>query len=311
MLSSMITVNRALKSDRLLKATTGLSVAEFNQLVQNFGQELQKAVWIRYEIGVKRGDRERKPGGGRTGNLRSFTEKLFFVLFYFKCYPTFDVLGLLFDLNRSNAHRNIQKLTPILEKTLGKKMVLPKRKISTLEELFEIFPNVKDLFIDGTERPIQRPKDSEKQKENYSGKKKAHTRKNIVITDKNRRIGYLSPPGVGKEHDYGMFKELFPQGIFPKSITLWLDKAFLGVEKDYPEATVMMPRKKPKGKELTDEEKAQNKVISGFRVLVEHAIGGAKRFRITSDKFRNKKDEFNDVAMLISCGLWNYHLKCG
>ncbi len=61
---------------------------------------------------------------------------------------------------------------------------------------------------------------------------------------------------------------------------------------------------------MTDEEKAQNKVISGFRVLVEHAIGGAKRFRITSDKFRNKKDEFNDVAMLISCGLWNYHLKC-
>jgi len=307
----MITVNRALKSDRLMKATTGRSASEFNQLVQNFDQELQKEVWIRYEIGVKWGDRERKPGGGRTGNLRSFTEKLFFVLFYFKCYPTFDVLGLLFDLNRSNAHRNIQKLTPILEKTLGKKMVLPKRKISTLEELFEIFPNVKDLFIDGTERPIQRPKDSEKQKENYSGKKKAHTRKNIVITDKNRRIGYLSPPGVGKEHDYGMFKELFPQGIFPKSITLWLDKAFLGVEKDYPEATVRMLRKKPKGKELTDGEKAQNKVISGFRVLIEHAIGGAKRFRITSDKFRNKKDEFNDVAMLISCGLWNYHLKCG
>nr|AAU84264.1 conserved hypothetical protein [uncultured archaeon GZfos9C4] len=312
MLLSMITVNRALKSDRLMRATTGLSASEFNQLVQSFGQELQKGRWIRYEIGVKRGDRERKPGGGRTGNLRSFKEKLFFVLFYFKCYPTFDVLGLLFDLNRSNACRNVQKLTPILEKTLGKKMVLPKRKISTLKELFEIFPNVKDLFIDGTERPIQRPKDNEKQKEYYSGKKKTHTRKNIVITDKNRRIGYLSPPEVGKKHDYGMFKELFPPPgrLFPKSITLRLDLGFTGVEKDYPEATVMMPRKKPKGKELTDKEKAQNKVISGFRVLVEHAIGGAKRFRITSDKFRNKKDEFNDVAMLISCGLWNYHLKC-
>lgn len=242
--------------------------------------------------------------------MRSFTEKLFFILFYFKCYPTFDVLGLLFNLDRSNACRNVQKLTPILEKVLDKKMELPKRKISTLEELFGIFPNVKDLFIDGTERPIQRPKDSEKQKENYSGKKKAHTRKNIVITDKNRRIGYLSPPEAGKKHDYGMFKELFPHEVFPKSIALWLDLGFTGVEKDYPEATVRMPRKKPKGKELTDEEKAQNKVISGFRVLVEHAIGGAKRFRITSDKFRNKKDEFNDVAMLISCGLWNYHLKC-
>ncbi|HJH26380.1 MAG TPA: IS5/IS1182 family transposase [Methanophagales archaeon] len=308
----MISVNRALKSGRLMRAASGLSAQEFNHLAQSFGQEFQRVGWIRYAREVKRGKRERKPGGGRIGNLRSFADKLFLVLFYFKCYPTFDVLGLLFDLNRSNAHRNVQKLTSILEKTLGKKMSLPKRKVSTLEELFEIFPDVKDLFIDGTERPIQRPKDNEKQKENYSGKKKAHTRKNIVITDKNRRIGYLSPPEAGKKHDYGMFKELFPPpgGLFPESITLWLDLGFTGVEKDYPEATVRMPRKKPKGKELTDEEKAQNKVISGFRVLVEHAIGGAKRFRITSDKFRNKKDEFNDVAMLISCGLWNYHLKC-
>jgi hypothetical protein len=145
-----------LKDDRVIRATIGLSASEFNQLVQSFGQELQKERWIRYEIGVKRGDRERKPGGGRTRNLGSFTEKLFFVLFYFKCYPTFDVLGLLFDLDRSNAFRNVQKLTSILEKVLDKKMVLPKRKISTLEELFDLFPHVKDLFIDGTERPTQR-----------------------------------------------------------------------------------------------------------------------------------------------------------
>jgi hypothetical protein len=106
------------------------------------------------------------------------------------------------------------------------------------------------------------------------------------------------------------FKDLFPPGIFPKDLTLWLDLGFTGVDKDYPEASVMMPKKKPRGKELTDGEKTQNKVISGIRVLVEHAIGGIKRLRITTDKFRNKKDTFNDKAMLISCGLWNYHLIC-
>jgi hypothetical protein len=77
-----------------------------------------------------------------------------------------------FNLNRSNACRNVQKLTPILEKVLGKKMALPNMEINSLEELFEIFPGAKDIFIDGTERPIQRPKDEEKQKESYSGKKK-------------------------------------------------------------------------------------------------------------------------------------------
>ncbi|KAF5437794.1 DDE superfamily endonuclease, partial [Candidatus Methanophagaceae archaeon] len=55
---------------------------------------------------------------------------------------------------------------------------------------------------------------------------------------------------------------------------LWLDLAFIGIDKDYPEASVMMPNKKPRGKELTDEDKVRNKAISGVRVRVEHAIAG-------------------------------------
>jgi len=307
----MLNFDRALNDSRLMKAITGLSAFEFNKLTGSFGQELQNEVWIRYETMVKCGDRERKPGGGRTGNLESYATKLFFTLFYFKCYPTFDILGFLFDLNRSNANRNIHKFTSILEKALGSKMVSPKRKISTLEELLEAFPDVRDLLIDGTERPIQRPKDDEKQKENYSGKKKMHTRKNIIISDKKKRIGYVSPTMNGKRHDYGMFKEEFPPPsvVFPRGMALWMDLGFTGFEKDYPGTLVMMPKKKPKGKELTADANAWNRVVSGFRVLVEHAIGGVKRFGIVSDKFRNRKDEFDDKVMLVSCGLWNYHLK--
>jgi hypothetical protein len=306
----MISVNRTLRSYRLIRATTGLSASEFKSLVESFVRELQKERRIRYERGVEHGFRKRSPGGGKIGTLRAPTEKLFFILFYYKCYPTFDVLGLLFDLDRSNACRNVQKLTVIAENVLGKEMVLPERKISTVEELLELLTDVKDLFIDGTERPIQRPEDRAKQKANYSGKKKAHTRKNLLIADKNRRIGYLSPPAEGKKHDYGMFKELFPPGLFPKSITLWRDRGFTGIKRDYPAARVMMPKKKPKGGALTDVEKARNKAISGFRVQVEHAIGGLKRFGIATEKCRNKDSQFNDRVIAISCGLWNYHLKC-
>jgi len=135
-----------------MKSTTGLSASEFNHLAKSFGQEVENEGQIRYEREVELGNRERKPGGGRIGNLIGASEKLFFILFYFKCYPTFDVLGLLFDLDRSNTCRNVQKLTPIWENVLGKKMVLPSRKINSLDELFEIFQGVKDLFIDGTER---------------------------------------------------------------------------------------------------------------------------------------------------------------
>ena len=131
-----------------MRATTGLSASEFKPLVESFDRELQKERLIRYERGVEHGFRKRRPGGGRIGTLRAPNEKLFFILFYYKCYPTFDVLGLLFDLDRSNACRNVQKLTVIAENVLGKEMVLPERKISTVEELLELFPDVKDLFIE-------------------------------------------------------------------------------------------------------------------------------------------------------------------
>ena len=69
---------------------------------------------------------------------------------------------------------------------------------------------------------------------------------------------------------------------------------------------VIMPKKNPKRKELTADETAWNRIVSGFRVIVEHAIGGVKRFGIVYDKFRNRKDGFDDKVMLVSGGLWNY-----
>ncbi|CEG11618.1 hypothetical protein MSIBF_A1540016 [groundwater metagenome] len=89
-------------------------------------------------------------------------------------------------------------------------MVLPKRQTHTTEELFELFPVVHDLFIDATERQIPRPKNKHKQKENYSGKKKRHTKKNTIISDENREIRYLGPTVEGKKHDYRTFTDEFP-----------------------------------------------------------------------------------------------------
>jgi len=139
-----------------------------------------------------------------------------------------------------------------------------------------------------------------------------HTHKNLIISDKNRRIGYLSPTVEGKRHDYRMFKDIWPPpvGKSQENTALWLDLGFKGIENDYPDLNVAMPKKRPKGKELTDDERAKNKVISGFRVLMDHAIYGIKRFRITTDRFRNRIAGFDDTVMLLSCGLWNYHLKC-
>jgi hypothetical protein len=91
--------------------------------------------------------------------------------------------------------------------------------------------------------------------------------------------------------------------LFPSGITLWQDTGFLGHNPE--NVNVMMPVKKPKGKELTQEQKESNRSISSFRVLVEHAIGGAKRCRIVKDRFRCHKFGFDDLVMELACGLHN------
>ena len=55
-------------------------------------------------------------------------------------------------------------------------------------------------------------------------------------------------------------------------------------------------------------QKSENKIISSFRVVVEHAIGGIKRYGVARDIYRNKIDNLDDKFHLLSAGLWNFHL---
>lgn len=301
----MMNIVRILKNKRLMLALTGLNPEEFMELLPVF-----TAVWQRkrreyYNLNATG---ERAIGGGRKGFLPTVEIKLFYVLFYYKCYPTFDLAGFIFGCDRSKACLRQQELSQILESTLGKKLVMPKRQMRTIEEFFQAFPEAKDIFIDGTERPIQRPKDKAKQKNNYSGKKKRHTVKNIVITDKNKRIGFLGQTIGGKEHDFTLLKEQASPDHMPPEIRKHLDLGFKGIDQQFPGHRISMPKRKPRTKDLSKFAVRQNQKKSAVRVLVENALAGVKRLRISTDVFRNRKEGFDDQAMLVSCGLWNYHL---
>lgn len=170
-----------LKSARAMRALTGLSREEFNALVPEFEKELR----IHQE---NQPNRKRKAGGGRKGHLPTAREKLFFILFYIKTYPTFDVLSTFCGKSRGSCCDAVHLFLGVLEKVLGHQVQLPKHRIHSVEEFTERFPGVKDVFVDGTERPIQRPKDSKTNKRHYSGKKRRHTRKNVVVVDETKRI---------------------------------------------------------------------------------------------------------------------------
>lgn len=290
----------ALRTDRLCKALTGLKVSEFESFVLDF-----EMYYKEFEATRKK-KRIRKIGGGRDSKIETAREKLFYILWYMKTYPTFDVASFTVGFARSSACTWMHDLLPILELTMKRKFVLPQRKISSPEEYFRLYPEAKEVFVDAVERLKQRPKKKKAQQKAYSGKKKAHTRKSVVVSDKKRRILVVTKQKSGRRHDKRLAdkEDIFKQ--IPQDVSITADTAFVGEEKVHP--NIHIPKRKPRGRALTYDEKETNKIISSYRVIVEHAIGGMKRYRCMSDKLRNRKAYIDDQFLLLSAGLWNYHL---
>jgi hypothetical protein len=115
----------------------------------------------------------------------------------------------------------------------------------------------------------------------------------------------LSTTYPGKTHDKKIAEQ--EQISYPRKTTLYKDTGFQGYEPS--KVNTRQPKKKPRKGELTKLEKRSNKRISQIRVGVEHALSGAKRSRIVKDVFRNYKQDFSDLVMLIACGLHNLRVR--
>jgi hypothetical protein len=92
----------------------------------------------------------------------------------------------------------------------------------------------------------------------------------------------------------------------PDEIPIELDLGFLGVDKQY--GNIHIPHKKPRGREMTEEHKADNRVLSQSRVVCENAFAGVKRYGALSAIYRNRIEDFDDHLMLTAAGLWNFYL---
>ena len=298
----MITYEKLRHKPQVFKSITGLTLPSFSKLVISFRQA--------YETDLNQQDkqreepRQRQRGGGRKGEFPAVEDKLVFILFYFRVYPTQILQGYLFSISQPQANEWIHRLAPILNQALGYEKQLPARQAKDIKAALEACPGL-EFIIDGTERPIRRPKNPDNQKKYYSGKKKRHTIKNNVITDKRtRKIKGLSPTCEGKKHDKKLADE--QELEFPEGSKLSQDTGFQGYQPK--NATIIQPKKKPKGRELSVEEKAQNTAISQERIGVEHSIGGVKVYQITRDIFRNLKEDFDDLVMETTCGLHNFRV---
>jgi len=286
-------LERISKNAAQFKALTSLSLAEFETLLPNFDKAWQAYIQAFTLDGLPR-VRPHQPSDNEP--LPSSREKLFFILIYLKNNPLQEYHAAAFGLPQATANAFIHLLEPLVRQCLE---VL--KPATSGQELREKLQEGKDYLADVTERPIQR--DTYDQEPYYSGKKKMHTIKNLVITCFFGFIIFVSPTAQGRKHDKKMMDNL----QIDKPITLYVDLGFYGLKST--KYLIKMPHKKPKKKALTTIQKKENQLLASKRVKIEHHFAHLKTLRIIKDKNRNYKTNFRENIMLTACCLHNFRLE--
>jgi DDE superfamily endonuclease len=289
----MITYENLARCPSAFKSMTGFAVPEFDTLflaVARAHDERCHASGITKRHGQPR---QRAYGAGRrfSHDLRT---RLLIALIWLRIYPTFEVLGFLFSLNKTNVHDIVGDLLATLETMADFSCERPgtdRKKLRSVAAVMEAFPKVR-LVIDSKEQAIQRPKstpEEDRQRPYYSGKKKRHTLKNEIGVLPDGQIGALSEsvPG-GATADVTLLRQtrVVEQLDAPDEAAM-MDKAYVGARKDFPDHELVIPFKASRGHPLTEEQKAFNRLIAQYRIVVEHTNAQLNQFQVLAQVYRH------------------------
>ena len=291
----MISIEKALRLDLRMRALTGLDGPAFLQLEKRFARVLVEEVADQTRAGQPR---QRAAGAGPKGALPGVRPKLFFILFYLKAYPTQDVMGHFFGLSQPQVCARVGQWLPLLQTLLHAE--LPTRHGRDLQEVLAHLPEVQEVLIDGTERPIARPQHKGRRDRHYSGRRKRTTVKNVVATA-GGRVVLLTLTAPGRRHDKAEADRARVR--LDGRMRLLGDSGFQGYEAGA--ARVCTPRKKPRGRSLHWRHRRANRQLARERVPVEHVLASVKRLGILRQPLRARRPTTADLVMLISCGLHN------
>jgi hypothetical protein len=161
--------HKFVKSERQWKSVVGVSSLQFHKLCKEFGVSFEQI----YQLNIQ----ELSLNLRTDFLLPTYEDCLFFVLFQLKNGLSYDSLGLLIGTDGGNAHINFEKYLTVLESSIRMDK-MPKREFNNLAEFEIYFKENKDIILDATEHPTQRPKGYNAQKELYSGKKRLTPIKN-------------------------------------------------------------------------------------------------------------------------------------
>ena len=196
----MLKYDELKEKPREFLSVTSLTDEEFQVLLPTFEK------W--YDLSAKpkpkplKRKKQRANGGGRKAKLADISDKLLFILAYQKTAPLQTIHGLQFGISQGRVNYWVHRLLPVLQRSLSELGMKPARNGKQVAESIEAREGGANLSLDAAERLLQRPVNEDKQREKYSGKKKTHTDKNLLLVNENtRRVVYLSETVEGKMHD--------------------------------------------------------------------------------------------------------------
>jgi hypothetical protein len=268
---------RLLRCPEAFRRLTGLDPGTFRALLPRVQRAWRDALDRRR----RRPNRRRRPGAGHPFAL-AVAEQLLALLIYYRTYVSQAFLAFLFAVDDATICRAIRRLEPLLAGLFR----IPERRIAVQED------EIRELFFDGTERPMRRPKRG--QRRYYSGKKRRHTLKNqVVVVRKRRRAGRrgrrppdkrrlrvaaVSPTAPGPVHDKRLYDRT--RALVPPGVARCGDSGYEGT-------ALRTPATRRGGRPLPERRRRGNRRLSRRRVAVEHGIGKLKIWRIAAERYRN------------------------
>jgi len=280
---------QAFPKDRV-RALLGLEPAALSQLLATLLPEL---IARRLAEQTAKPNRKRSPGGGRRRKLFPYQEVLL-TLVYLRHNVSHAVVGQMFSVSADISENSFHDVVQLLRDLCPAHRWDAEKKWTKKEPSWH--PDTLDVvLVDSFETPIARPSLPTVQRQLYSGKKKRHTLKTQIITDKRGEVLTIEPGYPGPLPDKTLYEQSEAPAQYPRAARR-ADLAYQGV----PE--MLLPHKRKRGragekaKELTLEQKAENRHQASQRVYVEHGVRRCKAWRILRDELRLGRGLFPLVA---------------
>ena len=225
---------------------------------------------------------------------------------WLRLYPTYEVLGFLFSLDKTHVPAPVGDRLATLE-TLAD---FPCEPPATARQKLRSRAAVRDAFaegclvIDAKEQPVQRPKstkEEDRQRPYYSGKKKQHPLKNQVAVTPAGRSGAVSArvPG-GATHDLTLWRGSGLLAPLAPEEGARLDQGEVGLQHDYPNQPLYLPYKARRNHPLTPEEKEYNRQLARYRIVVEHTNAQLNQFQVLAQVYRHARAGHSRVFRVVA-----------